>query len=602
MRTGVPVEALREFNAAVGNELPPDTKLQVGAEVHVPLGAAWQTERVRDAAEVARMVEDANRKARTSFAQLSPLTFPEVTGLDANPGEPVSDDSRSRSIALLALDNDFKAIEDDVKRSGFQWNDPSTYVDTQEDRQKYAARDAYKKATDQYASVLRDPLASAEALVAARNDLLRARGAFDQSRGVVDQAAASSNYLTPLREASQNTQEAVHAVTGQAVDAIVKSGAPAPLVAVGTLPIHIFDNVVDFNAGAAQGGVDVLDGVAGVVAHPVNTAKGVFSLIDRAAQTTSEGQAFEFFAEAAFGRYATLEEAAQAWQKRMDPLTLGKAKLDLATDLGKAFFAESIQLAKEGKYFEAAGRLGGQQTDLLIGMGALKGGRLNQVIRAADAADASRAARIADTAADLAPDATRLTRAAETVPAGRPFDLAGDTLNPTQRTPAGITASRLEPTSRSSEQLLLPAGNPTTRTLDEVRRLRGPERWQAAEEYVREIYGSFGERHFPVPGGAWPEPIDGVGGRFIDAPVDLGGGRVLANEVKTYREWRTVRGAPQQVAVPLTDQIRQQVLKDVWLRRHVPGYDPRWMFLDAPPSSELAAFLKRHSLTHIQYK
>jgi hypothetical protein len=135
-----------------------------------------------------------------------------------------------------------------------------------------------------------------------------------------------------------------------------------------------------------------------------------------------------------------------------------------------------------------------------------------------------------------------------------------------------------------------------------VRRLRGPDRWQAAEEYVRELYGSPGKRHFPVPEGAWPEPIEGVGGRFTDAPVDLGGGRVLANEVKIYQEWRTVRGAPQQVSVPLTDQIRQQVLKDAWLRRNAPGYDPRWMFLDAPPSAELAVFLKRHNLTHVLYE
>jgi RHS repeat-associated protein len=46
---------------------------------------------------------------------------------------------------------------------------------------------------------------------------------------------------------------------------------------------------------------------------------------------------------------------------------------------------------------------------------------------------------------------------------------------------------------------LLTTGNPTTLSLAEVRALAGRARWQAAETYARELYGSGGQRHFPVP-------------------------------------------------------------------------------------------------------
>jgi hypothetical protein len=80
-------------------------------------------------------------------------------------------------------------------------------------------------------------------------------------------------------------------------------------------------------------------------------------------------------------------------------------------------------------------------------MGALKGGRLSQAIRAADATDAvtdaSQAARIADTTADLTQDATCLTGAAETVPASRPPQIADDVLSSTKGTAPGRVGGRL---------------------------------------------------------------------------------------------------------------------------------------------------------------
>jgi len=134
---------------------------------------------------------------------------------------------------------------------------------------------------------------------------------------------------------------------------------------------------------------------------------------------------------------------------------------------------------------------------------------------------------------------------------------------------------------------------PTSRTLAGVRNMHQPEKWQAGEEYVRELYCSANERHYPV---------DGTGGRFVDAPVDLPNGGVLAAEVKTYGQWRTVRGIIQQQEVPLRDAIRQQVFRDVWLRENVPGFDPRWLFLDASPSRGLLDFLAQHRIVSVSYR
>lgn len=143
----------------------------------------------------------------------------------------------------------------------------------------------------------------------------------------------------------------------------------------------------------------------------------------------------------------------------------------------------------------------------------------------------------------------------------------------------------------SSSPRLLTQGNRTTMTLNQVRSLRGEVRWRAAERYVQELYGSQGQRHFSVPT---------TGGRFVDAPADIKEG-VLANEVKMYQSWRTVQGTPQAQTVPLSDDIRNQILKEVWLRRNVPNYQPRWLFLDAPPSQELERFLLERRIISIWY-
>jgi len=127
-----------------------------------------------------------------------------------------------------------------------------------------------------------------------------------------------------------------------------------------------------------------------------------------------------------------------------------------------------------------------------------------------------------------------------------------------------------------------------------------PERWQAGEAYVQELYGSTGQQHFGVPTGIVDgEQILGSGGRFVDSPVPTANGGLFAGEVKTYQQWRTINGQPAQQFVPLSDGIQQQVLKDVWLRNNVPGYDPRWIFLDAPPSPQLSNYLTDKGIIHV---
>jgi hypothetical protein len=69
--------------------------------------------------------------------------------------------------------------------------------------------------------------------------------------------------------------------------------------------------------------------------------------------------------------------------------------------------------------------------------------------------------------------------------------------------------------------------------------------------------------------------------------------------VKTYQQWRTVNGSPTQNEVPLSTHIEQQIYKDIWLMDNTPDFDPRWIFLDAPPSRELSNYLTDKNIIHI---
>ncbi|WP_055493838.1 hypothetical protein [Streptomyces sp. TP-A0356] len=153
----------------------------------------------------------------------------------------------------------------------------------------------------------------------------------------------------------------------------------------------------------------------------------------------------------------------------------------------------------------------------------------------------------------------------------------------------------------------LPPGT-ADRTLHEMRSMRhSRERYKGAEDYVRKIAGGAPERHYRVPTHDHPYyPVEAPGGRNVDVPVDMPGGRTLAVEVKHYLEWRTIKlkdggTRPVMGEVPLNDGIIEQINKDLTLRRLNPRFDPRWLFLHAPPSQPLRNYLIQARIIFIEY-
>ncbi|MGX1668552.1 hypothetical protein [Streptomyces sp. NPDC055400] len=145
-------------------------------------------------------------------------------------------------------------------------------------------------------------------------------------------------------------------------------------------------------------------------------------------------------------------------------------------------------------------------------------------------------------------------------------------------------------------------------SLRELRALRaGRHRYTTAEEIGREMFGGGPERHYRVPTHDHPYyPVEAPGGRKVDVPVDLPGGRTLAVEIKHYLEFRTVKladGTNQVVKgeVPLSKGIIEQINKDLTLRRLDPKYDPRWVFLHAPPSQALRNYLIEARVIFVEY-
>ncbi|MFD4943986.1 hypothetical protein ACFWNT_15995 [Streptomyces sp. NPDC058409] len=145
-------------------------------------------------------------------------------------------------------------------------------------------------------------------------------------------------------------------------------------------------------------------------------------------------------------------------------------------------------------------------------------------------------------------------------------------------------------------------------SLRQLRALRaGRHRYTMAEEIGREMFGGGPERHFPVPTHDHPYyPVEAPGGRKVDVPVDLPDGRTLAVEIKHYLQFRTVKlsdGSSQIVRgeVPMSKGIMEQINKDLTLRRIDPGYDPRWVFMDAPPSQALRNYLTQARIVFVEY-
>lgn len=73
-----------------------------------------------------------------------------------------------------------------------------------------------------------------------------------------------------------------------------------------------------------------------------------------------------------------------------------------------------------------------------------------------------------------------------------------------------------------------------------------------------------------------------------------------------YQEYRTVHlpdgtSESSKVEVPLSTHIREQINKDIALRAQDAGYDPRWVFLHAPPSVQLREYLEQAKIIYVEY-
>lgn len=87
---------------------------------------------------------------------------------------------------------------------------------------------------------------------------------------------------------------------------------------------------------------------------------------------------------------------------------------------------------------------------------------------------------------------------------------------------------------------------------------------------------------------------------LLFSPATLPNGSLMANEVKTYNRIIDSKGTLNEV--PLTRKIYMQIEKDLYLRDPVKGYDPRWTFLEAPPSRALSDLLEKNNIIHVIYK
>jgi hypothetical protein len=366
------------------------------------------------------MIQEANRRAQglpppqpgfsdsPEMAGLPQLRFSEVPEIKL---------SHERLEALKGVDQDLKKIEEDIKRSQFQLGDPSTWLDTKTDEAKNEARDRYKEAAERYRDLLSDELSSEAERRAAAEDLLRTRSDFGRARGVVEQQAASADYLTPLTELVQLGQDAYHDGSEKQrqalADGLTDLGLPPALVGLAALPGELSEGTLDALAGLLKSPVYVADDIAGMVAHPVDTVTGLVQLGLRAEDASYSGRTFNFLVKAATGKYQSLDEAEEAFLDQMNPLSLLGAQSQLVLDLGRGALGRSIDLAKEGKWSEAMSTLVGTNVDWGALIGGLRGvRRLRAIIEAeAETQKATRAAtegtQAAREAGTLSPKKTR---------------------------------------------------------------------------------------------------------------------------------------------------------------------------------------------------
>ena len=307
-------------------------------------------------------------------------------------------------------------------------------MDNKEEKARTLARNALREAVDHLDRVLGDPRSTDAQVQEALADKTTALSLYTSARFRADETNQRADFLTPAKEALQNTQAAVRTAGQAAADKIANLGLPEGVTFATTLPIHMVTEAADAALNLPIGAATAAQGIAGAIAHPIDTATGAAHLIDRAAQTTPEGRAFEFLAELSFGKYKTADEAARAFRDKTDGAAILGAKLDLTKDLAAGVFEESIKLAKEGRYGAALTNLFGENADVLLGIGPVRNlGRLERPLQIAN--DAEKAVKAAADAAKAVDESADLSKAVRTA----------DQADALRRTPAGIKGGTIQP-------------------------------------------------------------------------------------------------------------------------------------------------------------
>jgi hypothetical protein len=179
------------------------------------------------------------------------------------------------------------------------------------------------------------------------------------------------------------------------------------------------DQDVDFAGGVLKGATGLVGGVVGVVADPVDTAKGLYTMSEH---LPGIGLPAKALAEA-YDVATTDKTIAQAGQEMADPTADDK----YWTTVGKALVDPIVKSVKDGKPMEGVGQAATQIGSLLIGAGevgaaaevAEAAGTAGKVAEVADVA--ATAGKVADVA-DVAGTAGKVADIADT--AGKAADVA----------------------------------------------------------------------------------------------------------------------------------------------------------------------------------
>ena len=144
---------------------------------------------------------------------------------------------------------------------------------------------------------------------------------------------------------------------------------------------------------------------------------------------------------------------------------------------------------------------------------------------------------------------------------------------------------------------MLPPAGETTRTIEEVQRLRGTgrERGVAFNEYLAQLNKGRQEVRAETR----------LGRRMHDVGDIPGLTTQLRIEGKNYRRFLTVNGKTLKGSVPLSAEIRSQIYKDVLFVREGRKLGTQrlvqWEFGGAGPSDELAALLQRWGIPYVRH-